>query len=98
MAPAKSRVGLLCAAAGAAARRTRLLRAHECAHKFVLYQRSDDIYIDSLTGQKLARVFNFVNTRGLDIDRFEARGGKLVAIFELFHRTRHAPHPKFQAM
>src|ERR1700756_1942855 len=71
----------------------RLLCPHKRANELPINQRRHLVLIESRICQKIARFSALVDARGLDIDGFESRAKKFVAIFVFFQRARDAAYP-----
>ncbi len=50
--------------------------------------------VEALFGQKDARVLDFVNARGFDVDGFEACRGQLGGVIRVLQRSRDTAHPQ----
>ena len=54
-----------------------LFCANECVHEDAIHMRRDSIDVDALSWQKRAGIFDLIDPRGLDLDRFETLVGQL---------------------
>src|SRR5215472_7915759 len=71
-----------------------LRRADKGADEFALDLRADDFGIKPGRFEEFASFPRSVNAGSFDLDRLEARAGKLFAIFVFFQRACNAPNPK----
>src|SRR2546430_3848615 len=85
--PPPSGCGRSCACRGRAPARcssaARLRRANERAHELAVDLRRDNVGVDALVGEELARILHAIDARRLEADRLEAGLGELVAVLAL---------------
>jgi hypothetical protein len=76
---------------------TWLRGANKRADEFAFHQRRDCIYVDAFTREKLPRIVDAVDARGLNIDVIEARCAKLLHVVGFFKSASDAAHPQLHA-
>src|SRR5260370_26277570 len=80
-----------------AATRRRLRGPDEGAHELAIHERGDGVYVDALSGQEGAGVFDGVHARWLDLDGVKACLLEFGDVVGVADRAGHAAYPQQHA-
>ena len=73
----------------------RLFGADEGAHEFAVDLRGDGIGVDSLGGEKLAGIFDAIDSSRFDGNLLKVRRVEQRVVLRFFQRACHAAYPQF---